>query len=79
MLGDFYVHTRNLEDLPLRISCHRLLAQRVAATASCQAVNYDFIGSGHALECRSLMPGLATGLALALLSFHIGTPSGPIT
>ena len=79
MLGDFYVHTGNLKHLSFRISCHRLLAQRVPATASSRAMNDDLIGSGHALECRSLMPGLATGLALAFLPFHIGTTSRPIT
>jgi hypothetical protein len=42
-------------------------------------MNDDLIGSGHPLEGRSLMPGLATRLALALLSFHIRTTRRPIT
>jgi len=79
MLSDFHMHARNLEDLSFLVSFNRLLALRVPATASFRTMHYDLIGSGHALECCSLMARQATGLSLALLSFHIRTTSRSIT
>lgn len=79
MFSDFHTHTRNLEDLSFLISFNRLVAQRVPATASRRTMDHDLIGIGHALECRSLVPGLAAGLAPAFLSFHMGTASRSIT
>jgi hypothetical protein len=78
MLCNLYMDARNLENLPLLASLKWLLAQPVPASTACGPMNHDVVGSSRTLECRSLVPGLAPGLALALLTLWIGSPRRPI-